>query len=152
MAKAGRAAATWRAYQEVSRPGSPGLMTRVRALPRMIRGSMRGDYPGLSRSKLGMLGLAVAYIISPVDVIPDFFIGIGIVDDFGVFLWLMTSLLGASGQYVQWERVRISRAGGIPKGGVHGQSVPGHGIPGHDVGQDVPGRGTTKGKGRRGVR
>jgi uncharacterized membrane protein YkvA (DUF1232 family) len=113
-------------------------MTRVRALPRMIRGSMRGDYPGLSRGKLGMLGLAVAYIISPVDAIPDFFIGIGIVDDFGVFLWLMTSLLGESGQYVQWERGGMPRGGGVPGGGVPGGGVPGGGVP--------------RGKGRRGVR
>jgi uncharacterized membrane protein YkvA (DUF1232 family) len=143
MAKAGRAAATWRAYREVSRPGSPGLMTRVRALPRMIRGSMRGDYPGLSRSKLGMLGLAVAYIISPVDVIPDFFIGIGVVDDFGVFLWLMTSLLGESGQYVQWERGRMHR-GGVPRG----IGVPGDGT---HRGSGVPG-GVPKRKAPRGVR
>ncbi|GAA4569696.1 YkvA family protein [Planotetraspora kaengkrachanensis] len=114
MAKAGRAAATWRAYQEVSRPGSPGLLTRVRALPRMIRSSMRGDFPGVSRGKLGMFGLAVAYIVSPFDAIPEFLIGFGVVDDFGVFLWLMTSLLGASGQYVQWERAGMPRGGAAP--------------------------------------
>ncbi|GII52293.1 hypothetical protein Pth03_06820 [Planotetraspora thailandica] len=118
MAKAGRAAATWRAYREISRPGSPGLMSRVRALPRMVRRSLRGDYPGLSKGKLTMLGLAVAYIVSPVDAIPEFLPAIGVVDDFGVFLWLMTSLLGESGRYVQWERA------GLPHGGHHYKGHP----------------------------
>ncbi|MBP2704598.1 DUF1232 domain-containing protein [Microbispora sp. RL4-1S] len=104
MVKAGRAAAAYRAYREVSRPGAPGLGTRLRALPRMLRAGMRGGYPGMTKRKLAMLGLAVAYIVSPVDVIPDFLLGIGVVDDFGVFLWLMTALLGESGRYVEWER------------------------------------------------
>jgi uncharacterized membrane protein YkvA (DUF1232 family) len=116
MAKAGRAAAAWRAYREVSRPGSPGLLTRIRALPRMIGGASRGHYPGLSKGKLAMLGMAVLYIISPIDVIPDFLIGLGIVDDFGVFLWLMTSLLGESGQYLRWERGGMHRDGAVPRG------------------------------------
>ncbi|GAA5081891.1 uncharacterized membrane protein YkvA (DUF1232 family) [Thermocatellispora tengchongensis] len=104
MAKAGRAAAAWRAYQEVSRTGSPGLGARLRAVPRMIGGVMRGTYPHMGKSKLAMMGLGVVYILSPVDVIPEFLLLVGVADDFGVFLWLMTSLLGESGRYVDWER------------------------------------------------
>lgn len=104
MAKAGRAAATWRAYREVSKPGSPGLSARLRAVPRMLRAAVKGDYRGLTKGKLAMLGMAVAYIVSPIDVVPDFLLGLGIVDDFGVFLWLATALLGESGQFVEWER------------------------------------------------
>ncbi|WP_036326282.1 YkvA family protein [Microbispora sp. ATCC PTA-5024] len=109
MVKAGRAAATWRAYREVSRPGSPGLAARLRALPRMLRAGMRGEYPGLTKGKLAMLGMAVVYIVSPIDVVPDFLLGIGVVDDFGVFLWLMTALLGESGRYVDWETEGVHR-------------------------------------------
>ncbi|WP_236051700.1 YkvA family protein [Nonomuraea cypriaca] len=107
MAKATRAAAAWRTYREVSKPGSPGLMTRVRAMPRMVGAVMRGRYAGMGRSKLALLGLGVVYIVSPVDVLPDFLMLIGVADDFGVFLWLMGSLLGESGRYVQHERAVI---------------------------------------------
>ncbi|MFC0864381.1 YkvA family protein [Sphaerimonospora cavernae] len=103
-AKAGRAAATWRAYREVAQPGSPGIGSRIKALPRMIGAALRGHYPGLTKGKIAMFGAAVAYIISPIDAIPDFLLGIGVVDDFGVFLWLLTSLLGEGGRYVEWER------------------------------------------------
>ncbi|WP_405142951.1 YkvA family protein [Sphaerisporangium sp. NBC_01403] len=107
MSKAGRATAAYRAYREVSRPGSPGLMTRIKALPRMIGGSLRGEYQDLGKRKLTLMGLGILYIVSPIDVIPDFLPLIGVTDDFGVFLWLMTSLLGESGRYLDWEHKKV---------------------------------------------
>ncbi|WP_248959852.1 YkvA family protein [Sphaerisporangium perillae] len=107
MSKAGRAAAAYRAYREVGRPGSAGLMARVRALPRMIGGALRGDYRELGKRKLALMGLGVLYIVSPIDVIPDFLPLIGVTDDFGAFLWLMTSLFGESGRYLDWERKQV---------------------------------------------
>jgi uncharacterized membrane protein YkvA (DUF1232 family) len=104
MAKAARAAAAWRTYREVTRPGSPKLMTRVRAIPRMIGSAMRGKYAGLGKGRLALIGLGVVYLVSPIDVVPDFLALIGVADDFGVFLWLMASLLGESGRYVEHER------------------------------------------------
>ncbi|GGS74365.1 hypothetical protein GCM10010156_36640 [Planobispora rosea] len=107
MAKAARAAQAWKAYREVTRPGTPGLGARLRAIPRLVGSVLNGSYPGMGRGKLAMLGLGVLYMISPVDVIPEFLMLIGVVDDFGVFLWLMGSLLGESGRYVEWERNHV---------------------------------------------
>lgn len=104
MAKAGRAAAAWRTYREVSKPGTPGLMLRLRAIPRMIGAVMRGQYAGMGKKKLALMAFGVVYMISPIDLVPDFLVLIGVVDDFGVFLWLLSSLLGESGRYVDWER------------------------------------------------
>ncbi|MGJ6965434.1 YkvA family protein [Streptosporangium sp. G11] len=107
MVKAARAAQAWRTYRDVTKPGSPGLGARLSALPRMIGAVMRGQYPGMGKGKLTMLGLGVLYIISPIDIVPDFLVLIGVADDFGVFLWLMGSLLGEGGRYVDWERERV---------------------------------------------
>ncbi|NUS06272.1 MAG: DUF1232 domain-containing protein [Nonomuraea sp.] len=104
MAKAARAAAAWRTYREVTKPGTPGLVTRVRAIPRLIGAVMRGRYDGMAKGKLALMGLGVVYILSPVDIVPDFLVLVGVADDFGVFLWLFTSLLGESGRYVEHER------------------------------------------------
>ncbi|GGS80872.1 YkvA family protein [Nonomuraea spiralis] len=104
MAKAARAAAAWRTYREVTKPGTPGMMTRVRAIPRMIGAVTRGRYDGMGRGKLALMALGVVYILSPIDVIPDFLVLVGVADDFGVFLWLIASLLGESGRYVEHER------------------------------------------------
>jgi uncharacterized membrane protein YkvA (DUF1232 family) len=107
MAKAARAAQVWRTYKDVKKPGTPGLGARLRAIPRLIGATARGRYPGMGKGKLTMLGLGVLYIISPIDIVPDFLVLIGVADDFGVFLWLMGSLLGEGGRYVDWERERV---------------------------------------------
>lgn len=109
MVKARRAAQAYKAYQDISRPGSPGLGARIRALPRMLAGALRGDYRELGKGKLALMGAAILYIVSPVDVVPEaLFLALGVVDDFGVFLWLATSLLGESGRYVDWERRNLA--------------------------------------------
>ncbi|MEU7989658.1 YkvA family protein [Streptosporangium canum] len=107
MAKAARAAQAWRTYKNVTEPGSPGLGTRLRAIPKLIGAVTRGQYPGMGKGKLAMMGLGVLYILSPIDIVPDFLVLIGVADDFGVFLWLMGSLLGESGRYVDWERKQV---------------------------------------------
>ncbi|WP_240196898.1 YkvA family protein [Nonomuraea lactucae] len=104
MAKATRAAAAWRTYRDVTKPGTPGLMARVRAIPRMIGAVMRGDYAEMGRGRLAVMALGVVYLVSPIDLLPDFLVLIGVADDFGVFLWLMGSLLGESGRYLSHER------------------------------------------------
>ncbi|MGC5010026.1 YkvA family protein [Streptosporangium sp. DT93] len=114
MAKAARAAQVWRTYRSVSQPGSPGVGDRLKALPRLIGAVMRGEYAGMSKGKLAMMGMGVLYIVSPLDVVPDFLVLLGVVDDFGVFLWLMSSLLGEGGRYVDWERERVARVTGVP--------------------------------------
>ncbi|MBG0826892.1 DUF1232 domain-containing protein [Planomonospora sp. ID67723] len=107
MVKAARAAQAWRAYRDVAGQGSPGIGARLRAVPRLVGAVLNGTYPGMGRGRLAMMGLGVLYILSPVDVIPEFLLLVGVADDFGVFLWLMGSLLGESGRYVDWERTRI---------------------------------------------
>ncbi|GAA0916230.1 YkvA family protein [Nonomuraea longicatena] len=104
MRKANRAAAVWRTYQDVSKPGTPGVLTRVRAIPRLIKSVMRGDYAGMGKGKLALMAMGLVYLISPIDAVPDFLVLIGVVDDFGVLLWLVASMLGESGRYVDWER------------------------------------------------
>ncbi len=46
-------------------------------MPRMLRAALRGDYHGLTRGKVAMFGAALAYIVSPIDAIPEFLLGIG---------------------------------------------------------------------------
>ncbi|MBO3750221.1 DUF1232 domain-containing protein [Streptosporangiaceae bacterium NEAU-GS5] len=106
--KARRAAQAYRAYSDIVKPGTPGLGARLRAIPRMLRAARRGEYPEMGKGKLWMLALSVVYILSPIDVIPDFLLGIGIVDDFGVLVWLASTLLGDSGRYIEWQRQSLS--------------------------------------------
>lgn len=94
-----------RVLREARRPGSPGLGERAKAVPRMAAAAGQGRYLGLSRGRLAMLGLAAAYIVSPIDVVPEgLLLVLGLVDDLAVAAWLTTQLLVETDRYLAWER------------------------------------------------
>ncbi|WP_443070864.1 YkvA family protein [Streptomyces sp. NBC_01476] len=109
--KAGQAPATWSRgrsawglYRETRRPGSPGLFRRLFAVPRLVASVLTRRYPGLSRSKLlAFAAVAVLYVLSPIDAIPDFIPVLGWTDDGAVALWFLTGIIRESGRYVEWE-------------------------------------------------
>ncbi|WNI14467.1 YkvA family protein [Actinacidiphila sp. ITFR-21] len=100
--RTGRSA--WGLYRETRRPGAPGLLRRLLAAPRLVGSVLRRDYPGLSRGKLlGFAALALIYLVSPVDAIPDFIPVLGWTDDGAVALWFVSGVVRESGRYVEWE-------------------------------------------------
>ncbi|WP_119731740.1 YkvA family protein [Thermomonospora amylolytica] len=103
MAAAGQA---WRIYDETRRPGAPGLGERVRAVPGLLRDTARGDYRGLGHRRLALLLIALVYVLSPVDVLPEFLPLIGVADDLGVVMWAVATLVAATGDYIDWRRGR----------------------------------------------
>ncbi|QXJ23201.1 DUF1232 domain-containing protein [Actinomadura graeca] len=102
--RAAAAGQAWQIYSETLRPDAPGLFERVRAVPRMLKAVLRGQYKGMSFGTLGLLALGIVYIVSPIDAIPDVFPVVGIVDDTGMALWLAAALVKSAGDFVMWER------------------------------------------------
>lgn len=109
MRKSNRAAAGAAAMKlvyESTQPGKPSLAARVKALPRMLKARMRGQYRELSTSKIVLLLAALAYIISPIDLVPELFIPLfGAADDVGVAVWLTAILLGETERFLHWEQI-----------------------------------------------
>ena len=100
-------AALWRAISNGRQPGAPGLGERVQAVPRMVRGALSGRYAALGRGRLALLGLALAYLVSPLDVVPEAFVPLlGLADDGVVALWLGGAFLSETERYLAWERAR----------------------------------------------
>jgi uncharacterized membrane protein YkvA (DUF1232 family) len=52
----------------------------------------------------------VLYLVSPVDLLPELLPLIGVTDDAGVAVWLLTSVSTVTGQYLRWERERSGKA------------------------------------------
>jgi uncharacterized membrane protein YkvA (DUF1232 family) len=96
----------WQIYSETRAPGAPGLWERITSVPRMLKAVKRGHYKGLSAGKVGLLVFGMIYIVSPIDAVPDFIPFIGVADDLGVAMWLLATLVGASGEFLRWERTR----------------------------------------------
>ncbi len=98
--------ALWQFVRGQSRQGAPSLATRISAFPRLISAVMSGRWDGLGRGRLALMGLAVLYLFSPVDLVPEgLLLAIGLVDDVVVVSWLAGSALDATERYVAWESV-----------------------------------------------
>ncbi len=94
------------------RPGSAGLAERAAAVPRMLRAVARGEYRGTTFGHVALLAAAVAYVVSPLDLVPEALFGIfGIADDAVVVTWLAAALVADTEAYLLWERA-AGRAGG----------------------------------------
>ena len=107
--RAATAGQAWAIYSETLEAGEPRMGERLRAVPRMLKATLRGGYKGLSFKTLGLMAAGLVYILSPIDAVPDILVPLGLTDDTGVALWIAAVLVRAAGDYVKWER------GGGPK-------------------------------------
>jgi uncharacterized membrane protein YkvA (DUF1232 family) len=90
------------------------VFARARALPRLLRSGRKEGYTGLPKSRLALWGFALVYLISPIDILPEFLPIIGVTDDAGVAVWLLTSVSAASGLFLRWERDRAKLPRHLP--------------------------------------
>lgn len=125
------------ALRTALRPGSPGLGERFASVPRLLRSTFRGDYRGSTRGRLFMIAAAVAYVVSPIDLVPEAFLSVlGLADDAVVVSWLAAAFINETETYLRWERTVRGAAHpgdgygpGSAAGGAsqpHEQTVPGH--------------------------
>ncbi|MEN3611454.1 YkvA family protein [Plantactinospora sp. DSM 117369] len=98
--------ALFRALTAGSR-GGPSLGKRIAALPRMIAATARGEYDGGLR--LALMTAATAYVLSPVDVLPELTLLIfGLADDAVMATWLAGAVLAETERFLEWEARRDS--------------------------------------------
>jgi uncharacterized membrane protein YkvA (DUF1232 family) len=109
------------ALRTAVRPGSPGLGERLTSVPRLFRATFSGEYAGTTRGRLLMLVGALAYVMSPVDFVPEAFLSVlGLADDALVLSWLAASVVNETEAFLAWERT-------TPRAGRSGHdTVPGH--------------------------
>lgn len=97
-------AAFWHFLRGQGQPGAPSLAARVNAFPRLMGAVLSGRWDGMGRGRLGMMGLALLYLVSPVDLVPEgLLLAIGLVDDVVVATWLAGSALDATERFIAWE-------------------------------------------------
>lgn len=105
MKPARSAALTAATVSAMRQEGTDGFMTRVAAVPRMLRDTATGEYDGLGKGRLFAMLLAVAYVLSPVDLLPEAILTIpGLVDDAAIAVWLLAAVMSASDDYLKAKR------------------------------------------------
>lgn len=125
------------AVHQASRPGGPSLWARLRAVPRLVRAVRRGEYTGLSSTRLAMLLAGVGYVLSPIDVVPEgLLLALGLADDLLVIGWVAATLVRETEDFIAWEQTvgatRGHRAGWAEHAQwarPQGQTVPSHVVP-----------------------
>ena len=97
------------AVRTATRPGSPGMGERLMSLPRLFRATFRGEYAGTTRGRLLMVLGAVAYVVSPIDLIPELALSVfGLADDAVVVSWIAATVVNETESFLAWERAEPS--------------------------------------------
>jgi uncharacterized membrane protein YkvA (DUF1232 family) len=77
---------------------------------RLIRSYANGDYRVIPWESMLLLVAAVVYLLMPLDLIPDFIVGLGFLDDVALFGWVLKSVSTDLDAFTTWE------AAGRPSG------------------------------------
>lgn len=75
----------------------------LQTLLRLMRAYGEGRYRQLSGKNLALAGLALFYLVSPLDVLPDFLPG-GFVDDAAVVGFILKKIRTETAAFEAWER------------------------------------------------
>lgn len=79
-------------------------------LVRLVRAYVSGDYRDISTSTV-ISGLAVLlYVLSPIDLIPDFIPVVGFLDDLSLISWFLGKFQGEITKYRDWEQTNARAA------------------------------------------
>lgn len=128
-----------------TRPGAPGVGERVQAVPRLVRATLDHTYAGTSLRRLGLVAAAVAYVASPIDLVPEAILPvIGAVDDAVVLTWVVRAFFEETDRFIAWEIGQGLRRGGW-RAGAAAQTVPGQAVPTSGPAPSGPAPGTTLG-------
>ena len=90
--------------------GPANFFKQVVLLYEMLRDSVRGDYEAPWAS-LAMIVGALVYVISPLDLIPDFIPVIGWGDDAAVVVATIKTIQGDLRDYAQWRGIDLGEYG-----------------------------------------
>ncbi|GGL43548.1 hypothetical protein GCM10012283_27650 [Phycicoccus endophyticus] len=70
----------------------------------MVHAVRSGQYRGTSLGKLALVAAGTAYVVSPVDLLPEGVLGVlGLADDAMVLGWVATTLVEETERFLTWE-------------------------------------------------
>ena len=82
------------------------LWSDLPLLVRLLQAWRNGTYRGLSVRTLASMAAGLLYVLSPVDLVPDFIPGIGLIDDVAVLALLLHALAQDLAAFRAWEQTR----------------------------------------------
>lgn len=78
---------------------------------RLVRAYVNGSYRQVAPRSLLMIVAALVYFVSPIDLIPDFLLGLGLIDDAAVLAWTIKACASDLAAFLAWEKSGSGRIG-----------------------------------------
>ncbi|HKA69067.1 MAG TPA: YkvA family protein [Actinomycetes bacterium] len=105
-------AALARVWRSTRDPANPSIGELAGAVPRLLGARLRGSYRDVSWGRLALMAAGTAYILSPIDLMPEALLTVfGLADDAVVAVWVTGALLDETARFVEWERSRVTVPG-----------------------------------------
>lgn len=83
--------------------GKRGLGESLALLQSLCLAWWRGEYRAVSNKALVSVVAGLLYFLSPLDLIPDFLLGVGLLDDVAVLAWIMRTWGRELDAFVAWR-------------------------------------------------
>lgn len=83
--------------------GMGTVWSATMAFFRMIRAYVKGSYRQVSPQALLTIVAAIVYFVSPIDLIPDFILGLGLIDDVTILAWTIKACAADLAAFTDWE-------------------------------------------------
>jgi uncharacterized membrane protein YkvA (DUF1232 family) len=79
------------------------VWTYLKAMLRLLRAYWKGTFRDVPKGALLSIIAAVVYFVMPIDVIPDFLLGLGFVDDAAVVVFVLRNVKDVLDRFLAWE-------------------------------------------------
>ncbi len=80
-----------------------GFLKKIPVIVRMVKSIMsKGGYKPETKNVI-IPGMVLLYVISPIDILPDWFPVIGVLDDLALLAFALPMLISEAEKFVMWE-------------------------------------------------
>jgi uncharacterized membrane protein YkvA (DUF1232 family) len=79
------------------------VWAQLMACFRLIKAYAKGSYREIPWTSLVMIVASVIYFVMPVDLIPDFILGFGLLDDAALIGWVVKTFSADIDAFIEWE-------------------------------------------------
>jgi uncharacterized membrane protein YkvA (DUF1232 family) len=76
----------------------------LQASIRLLRAYANGQYRDLPWESLVSIIASIVYFVMPLDLIPDFILAFGLIDDAALLGWILSSVKKDIDRFVEWEK------------------------------------------------
>jgi len=81
-----------------------GVWDDLQTALQMVTAYVRGEYRRVPYQSLLLIAASLLYLLAPIDLIPDFLLGVGFVDDASLIAWTLRQIHGDLEAFREWRR------------------------------------------------